>query len=345
MREGFWQSHLAAYETPRIVRLAANLHAASFPLMKLLPARFMLDRAEADGKLTCGDHVVETTSGTFGLALAMLAAVRNYTLTLVTASSLLDEPFARRLRQLGAEIVVTPDPEGSGNQAGRLDRLKAILRERPDTFWPRQYDNPHNALAYARLAELVLRQLGQVDCLVACTGSGGSLCGTGGFLRALFPHLTLIAVDTHRSVLFGQPAGARLLRGLGNSIVPANLAHEAIDEVHWVGGLPAFAATRRLNRVHGLYMGPTSGAAFLVARWYARRNRSATTLVILADEGHRYHDTVYRDDWLADLQGWPPTLADEPVPLARPAPGGEAMWTRLHWQRRSLPSIARNSEI
>jgi cysteine synthase A len=282
-------SVLAAYETPRTVRLAPNLHAACFSLMKLLPARFMLDRAAADGRLPRGGHIAETTSGTFGLALAMLAAVRGYQLTLVSASSLLDDRFRRRIEQLGAEVVVTQDPDRSGNQLGRLHQLETILAERPGTFWPRQYDNPDNPLAYARLAELVLRGLGQVDCLVGCVGSGGSLCGTGGFLRSLFPQMKIIAVDTHSSVLFGHTPGPRLLRGLGNTIMPANLIHEMVDEVHWVGALPAFAAARALYREHALYMGPTSGAAVLVAKWHARNNPAAATMVILADEGHRYH--------------------------------------------------------
>lgn len=328
----------AAYEAPRIVRLAPNLHAVCFALMKLMPARFMLDRARDDGRLHPGGHIVETTSGTFGLGLAMLAAVRGYRLTLISAASLIDAPFRRRLEQLGATVLVTDDPQGSGNQRGRLARLESILEREPDAFWPRQYDNPDNPLAYSRLAEAIMRAIGRVDCLIGCVGSGGSLCGTTRFLRAVFPQLKAIAVDTHRSVLFGHPPGRRLLRGMGNSIMPANLDHGLIDEVHWVGALPAFAAARSLYRRHALHMGPTSGAAALVASWYARCEPAASTVVILADEGHRYRDTLYDDAWLAALPGWPVAEPAAPRRLTRTEPASEADWTFLAWNRRPAPA-------
>lgn len=327
---------LAAYETPRLARLAPNLFAACFPLMKLLPARFMLERAQAAGRLRSGGPVAETTSGTFGLALAMLSAVRGFDLILVSAASLIDERLRRRLELLGATLHVIDDRKGSGVQRERLERLNAILKDRPETFWPRQYNNPDNRLAYGRLAEWITRKIGCVDCLVGCVGSGGSLCGTGGFLREIFPALTVIAVDTHRSVLFGHAPGRRLLRGLGNSILPRNLDHQMIDEVHWVGALPAFAAARKLYRENALFMGPTSGAAALVAQWHARNHPGAITVVILPDEGYRYQDTVFNDDWLAALGGWPIPDVDEPVTLSRIEPAGEAVWTRMAWGRRSL---------
>jgi cysteine synthase A len=111
MRQARSESFLRAYETPKIVRLASNLHVACFPLMKLLPARFILDRASFDGRLGEGGDIVETSSGSFGLALAMLAAVRNYRLTLVTASSLMDGSFKRRIEHLGASVIVTKETD------------------------------------------------------------------------------------------------------------------------------------------------------------------------------------------------------------------------------------------
>jgi cysteine synthase len=330
------EQYLSEYEAPRFAKLRPNLHAACFPLMKLLPARFILDRAQSSGQLSAGGHIAETTSGTFGLALALLAAVRGYELTLVTASSLIDDAFRRRLELLGAAVRATADHKGTGDQEARLAELRGILEDRPETFWPRQYDNPQNALAYGRLAERIVRVVGRVDCLVGCVGSGGSLCGTGGFLRTLFPGLRLVAVDTNRSVLFGHPAGPRLLRGLGNSIVPANLKHEAIDEVHWVGALPAFSAARAHYREHAIFMGPTSGAAALVAGWHAGRDPGASCVVILPDEGHRYQDTLYDDAWLEALEGWPVCAPTTPVQLTRVQPGGECDWTYVEWRRREL---------
>ncbi|MER9061779.1 PLP-dependent cysteine synthase family protein [Mesorhizobium sp. M0698] len=333
------EDYLRAYETPRFAQLAPNLNVACFSLMKLLPARFMVDRAEASGRLKRGGHIIETTSGTFGLAIAMLAAARGYGLTLVTASSLIDVKLKRRLEQLGAKVMAIDDPQGDGNQRGRLEYLQKTLQDNPDTYWPRQYDSPENRLAYARLADLVVRSLGRVDCLVGCVGTGGSLCGTGGFLRELFPDLRMIAVDTHRSMLFGQPVGRRMLRGLGNSVLPDNVRHEMIDDIHWVGALPAYAMAHGLFRDHGLFMGPTSGAAALVGAWFAKQNPEASTVVIMPDEGHRHSDTVYNPDWLAGLKDWPISIPLEPTVLKRIHPAEETAWTRFPWDRRTLSAV------
>ncbi|MCA0012024.1 PLP-dependent cysteine synthase family protein [Mesorhizobium sp. B292B1B] len=331
--------YLRAFEAPRFAKLAPSLTAACFPLMKLMPARFMVDRAFASGRLETGGHIVETTSGTFGLAMAMLAAVGRYELTLITASSLIDLKLSRRLERLGAKVLSVDDPKGDGNQPGRLERLQTIVESNPDIYWPRQYDSPENPLAYARLAEMIVRNFGRVDCLVGCVGTGGSLCGTGGFLRELFPHLRIVAVDTHRSMLFGQPVGRRMLRGLGNSVLPANVRHDMIDEVHWVGALPAYAMAHELFRDHGIFMGPTSGAAALVARWVTRQMPDMATVVIMPDEGHRHSDTVYNDEWLSKIEGWPMVIPSEPVEIDRIGPAPETDWTRFPWRRRTLNEV------
>lgn len=338
------RDYLRAFETPRFAPLAPNLLAAAFPLMKLMPARYMVDRAEASGSLMPHGHIVETTSGTFGLAVALLASARGYRLTLLTATSLIDPKLRHRLERLGAKVVAIDDPAGDGNQRGRLERLQELIQENPDTFWPQQYDSPGNRLAYARLAEQAVRALGRINCLVGCVGTGGSLCGTGGFLRELFPELRIVAVDTHRSVLFGQPVGRRMLRGLGNSVLPANVLHEMIDEIHWVGALPAYAMAHAMFREHGLFMGPTSGAAALVASWVARNNPDAATLVIMPDAGHRHAETVYNDTWLSSLPGWPVAIAQGPADLERIAPADETEWTRFGWQRRSLAAVLAEQE-
>lgn len=328
--------YFRALETPRMATLSPNLVAAVFPLMKLMPARYILDRAAADGEIKAGAHIVETTSGTFGMALALLSAARRYQLTLITASSLIDAKYTARLERLGAAVIIVEDSSGNGDQLGRLQRLERIRHEARNCFWPRQYDNPGNWLAYAKLAELLIRTAGKIDYLVGCVGSGGSLCGTGTFLRAVFPHLSILAVDTHRSILFGQPVGKRMLRGLGNSVIPGNLRHELIDEVHWVGAYPAFGEARRLLREHGIFQGPTSAAAALVGRWVASRCPDARVAVIMPDEGQRYVDTVYDDRWLASLPGWSEANPPEPELLTCIKPASEADWTRFSWARRSL---------
>ncbi|MFG2225129.1 pyridoxal-phosphate dependent enzyme [Streptomyces sp. NPDC048644] len=325
---------------PRLIRLGPNLCAAAFTLMKLLPARFMLDRAEQRGELGPGTTVLETSSGTFALGLAMVCRLRGYPLVIV-GDPAIDPALRRRLLELGTrvEICAEPSPDG-GFQRARLDRLEELRAQYPDHYVPGQYHNPDNPNAYAAVAEQLTESLGVVDCLVGPVGSGGSTGGTAAFLRLLNSDLRLIGVDTSPSAIFGQPDGPRTVRGLGNSLVPANVRHAAYDEVHWAGAAEVFRATRELHARHALYMGPTSGAAFLVARWYAERHPDAQVVALLPDEGHRYQDSVYQDEWLA-AQGFtdePPATAPRTVTHPGLALGG---WARMDWHRRSLDDALR----
>jgi hypothetical protein len=145
-------------------------------------------------------------------------------------------------------------------------------------------------------------------------------------------------VDTQSSILFGHPDGHRELRGLGMSLMPANLEHRTFDTVQWCSATAAYAATRELHRRHALFMGPTSGAAYLAARWFAERNPDALTVVMFPDEGYRYLDTVYDDAWLTangHSVGPPPAepvVVDDPtVPVAP--------WATYEWRRRSYDEV------
>ena len=323
---------------PKLIRLDRNLYGAAFFLMKLLPARFILDRARDAGLLREGSVVIETTSGTFGLALAMLCNLRNYKLFVVSDPAI-DPPLQRRLEDLGAtvEIVREPSPVG-GFQQARLDRMNELRAAHPDHFWPAQYSNPHNPGAYAPFAEMLTEAIGKIDCLVGTVGSGGSVCGTGSYLRLLFPQLNVVGVDTHGSVIFGQPDHKRTLRGLGNSLMPPNVNHSVFDEIHWVDAASGLAATRALHRQHALYMGPTSGTAYLVARWWAKRNPDATVVVVLPDEGYRYQDTVYDDQWLHDQSLWLADLPEEPVVVKHPLEAGTE-WSCIDWRRHTYEQM------
>ncbi|HVG17887.1 MAG TPA: cysteine synthase family protein [Blastocatellia bacterium] len=323
---------------PRIIRLGKNLYAAAFFLMKLLPARLMLDRAGDAGLIGPGSVVIETSSGTFGLALALLCNLRGYRLILVSDSAI-DLPLQRRLEDLSAsvEIVKEPAPVG-GFQQARLDRMSELRAAHPNHFWPSQYDNADNPDSYVRLAELLARSVDKIDCLVGAVGSGGSMCGTSSHLRVKFPHLKAVGVDTHGSVLFGQPDRKRLLRGLGNSLMPKNLNHSAFDEVHWVSAAEAFTATRNLHRQQGLYVGPTSGASYLAARWWAEKNPDANVVVLFADEGYRYQNNVYDDEWLSDNSAWLPSLPPGPTLVQHPSEAGPG-WSHIDWNRRTYEQV------
>jgi S-sulfo-L-cysteine synthase (3-phospho-L-serine-dependent) len=335
-----------AIALPRIVRLRSNLVALAFPLMKLLPARFIVRRALEDGALRPGGLIAETTSGTFGLALAMVARLRGHPLALVSDPAV-DAPLRRRLEELGATVHVVREAGASGGfQQARLEVLERVLAENPGSFCPRQYSNPHHPESYAPCAEQLVHAAGAVDCLVGTVGSGGSVCGISSYLRLLFPELSVVGVDTHRSVVFGQSdAGSgRLLRGLGNSLMPPNVDHTAFDLVHWVGAAEAFHATRRLHRDHAIFAGPTSGAAYLVADWWARENPDALAAVVFPDEGYRYQDTVYDDAWLEAKGARLDALPAAPVEWERPHDGDDP-WSFHRWNRRTYAEVMPSSTL
>jgi cysteine synthase A len=333
-------NYVDAIALPRVVWLRPNLIGLAFNLMKLLPARFIVRKALEEGELAPGGLIAETTSGTFGLALAMVARLRGHPLTLVSDPAI-DPPLQRRLEDLGATVHIVREPGPTGGfQQARLAVLERILAENPGSFCPRQYSNPHNPASYAPCAEQLAHAAGGIDTLIGTVGSGGSVCGISSYLRLLFPELNVIGVDTHRSVLFGQSdAGSgRALRGLGNSLMPPNVDHTAFDLVHWVGAAEAFQATRRLHRDHALFMGPTSGAAYLVADWWAREHPDTLSAVIFPDEGYRYQDTVYDNAWLAEKGLLRDTLPAGPVEWDRPHDGDDP-WSFHRWGRRSFAEV------
>lgn len=319
---------------PHLVRLGSNLWGASFKLMKMLPADRIVSEAIGNGQLGPDTLILESTSGTFGLALAMKSALVGRRLILVTDPAM-DPRLCRRVAGLGTTIEMCATPSAAGEfQTVRLARLAALRERYPDSFWPRQYDNPLNPASYAVVADHLLDRLGRVDALVGTVGSGGSMCGTAAGLRAR-GSLVVVGVDTPGSVLFGQPERARELRGLGNSVMPANLDHTAFDEVHWCPAAVAYRETRRLHRRHALFHGPTSGAAMAVARWWSARSPDARTVVLLPDQGDRYLDTVYDDVWLdAEPQR---RVGVGPVEVARPA--DRPSWTWMRWGRRTLADV------
>ena len=328
----------AAHELPKIIQLGDNLYAASFFLMKLMPARFILDRAQEDCLLRAGSTVIETSSGTFALALAILCAERGYRLIIVTDPAI-DAGLKRRLEDLGTRVEIVPAPAAVGGyQRARLDRMSELMLEHPSHFWPSQYDNPHNPDAYAPLVELIVESVGQPDCLVGPVGSGGSMSGTSKYIRTIFPKLHAVAVDTFGSVLFGQPDQKRLLRGLGNSLMPKNLDHTVFDEVHWVSARTAFFVTRQLHRTRAVFAGPTSGAAYAIGRWWASQHPDKVAVCIFPDEGYRYLETVYDDAWLKAQGVWTRHMPAGPTLVGEPREA-HPDWARLNWGQRTYEQV------
>ena len=343
MNQSVFSSVIEAKLRPEVVRVQGNLYAACFFLMKLIPAHHILIRAREEGSLAPGAAVIESSSGSFALALAMISRLSGFRLTLVS-DPVIDERLGRRLRDLGAtlDIVSTPAPVG-GIQKARLDRLTELMRLRPNAYWPQQYENLRNPESYGPTAESILGQLGRIDVLGGPVGSGGSVGGFAAALRQSNPDLRVIGVDTFGSVLFGQKEGPRLLRGLGNSLMPGVLDHTLFDEVHWLSAAEAFRATRELHSSTALFQGPTSGAAWMVARWYARRNPGSQVLVLCPDEGYRYLDDVYDDSWLRAKGVLLERGTPEPHWVTHPDEAGPP-WAAIEWRRRTIQAVTGHEE-
>lgn len=319
---------------PKLIRIDSNLICMVFDLMKLLPAKFIIESAIKEGQIDMNTTVVETSSGTFAYGMAQVCNMYGLRSHIVSDPSI-DETLKGRLEFLGATVEIVQKPARTGGyQAARLALLKKRLAK-GEAFWTRQYDNKNNNKSYDTVGTLVTHTIGEVDIIVATIGSGGSLSGLISSLRKYNPSLIGIAVDSNGSVLFGQIDTSRLLRGMGNSIMPKNLKHELIDEVHWIDAQQAFYFTRKLFYETNLFMGPTSGAAYSVAQWYASNHPSKKVVVVLPDQGYRYQETVYSDKWLNNhgFAGWKPS--DAPATVRSPLQAGSG-WARMAWNRRSL---------
>ncbi|MEU9123133.1 pyridoxal-phosphate dependent enzyme [Streptomyces sp. NPDC048506] len=296
--------------------------------MKARAAVSMLLGAEERGELRPGAPVVESTSGTLGVGLAFAGQALGHPVVLVGDAEL--EPSMRQLlRSHGVRLDIVDRPAAEGGwQAARLARLRTLLAELPDAYWPDQYNNPDNVAGYASLAAELAAELDHLDVLVCSVGTGGHSAGVIGPLRRHWPGLRLIGVDATGSTIFGQPARPRLMRGLGSSIHPRNVAYPAFDEVHWVGPTESADACRRLATGNFVSGGWSTGAAALVAAWAARVQPGAVVATVFPDGPQRYLGSVFDDDFATahglDLARAAPRPVEIPHPRAVEATG----WVR-----------------
>jgi cysteine synthase A len=320
----YYDSVVAAIGGTPLVRLDlgpdtevfAKLELQNLFGMKDRVARQVLMAAEASGELAPGAPIVESSSGTMALGLALVGTALGHPVHIVTDPRI-DPVTLAKLQALGCVVEIVQAMSGQGWQSARLERLQQLLESLPGAFWPRQYSNPQNPEAYRHLAAELASEVGDVDILVGATGSGGSLSGSARALRRLRPGLRVVAVDSVGSVLFGQPdRPGRLQSGLGNSLMPPNLDHAAVDEVHWLNDREAFAGTRALAAEQAIFGGNTSGSVYRVLKHLARREPPGTRIVgIMPDRGDRYFSTVYDDEyWKShDLLDLADSAEPEPV--------------------------------
>jgi len=253
----------------------------------------MIDAAEKAGLIKPDTIIVEPTSGNTGIALAMVCAARGYKLVLTMPETMSKE---RRilLRAYGAELILTPGPDGMG---GAIRRAEELAASDPRYFIPQQFKNPANPEIHrATTAEEIWRDTeGKADILVSGVGTGGTITGVGEVLKARKPEFKVVAVEPAASpVLSGGAKGPHPIQGIGAGFIPAILNTQIYDEVIRVENEDAFATARRAAREEGLLVGISSGAALWAAVQLAHRpeNEGKLIVTIIPSFGERYLSTA-----------------------------------------------------
>ena len=256
-------------------------------------AKFIIEAAEAEGKLCPGGTIIEPTSGNTGIGLAALATGRGYR-TIIVMPDTMSAERRNILKAYGAEVVLTPGAEG---MKGSIAKAEELQRQIPGSIIAGQFENPANPAAhYATTGpEIWADTEGKVDILVAGVGTGGTLSGTAKYLKEKNPDIKVVAVEpTASPVLSKGHGGAHGIQGIGAGFIPEVLDTTLYNEVMTVADEDAFAAGRMVAKTEGVLVGISSGAAVWAAVELAKReeNRGKTIVTILPDTGERYLSTA-----------------------------------------------------
>ena len=253
----------------------------------------MIDAAEKSGKINKNTTIVEPTSGNTGIGLAMVCAARGYKL-IITMPETMSRERRMLMRAYGAELVLTPGPEGMG---GAIAKAKELAEANPDSFFiPQQFENPANPEVHRNTTavEIWNDTDGKVDIVVAGVGTGGTITGIGEVLKAKNPNIQVVAVEPAASpVLSGGPKGPHPIQGIGAGFLPSILNTEIYDEIIQVPSEAAFETARAVGSQEGVLVGISSGAAVWAAVQLAKRpeNKGKNIVVIIPSNGERYLST------------------------------------------------------
>lgn len=267
-------------------------------------AAFLINEAESSGRLMPGGTIVESSSGNFGIGLAMIGAARGYSVVIVVDAKT-PPPMRRLLRAYGAKLIDVPlseaDAEGS-MQVARMNRAKALSEEIRGAWYPCQHLNPLNPEAhYDFTAREIDSAFGSsLDAIVVGVSTAGQLAGIGKYIRRVHPKIKLVAVDVAGSAILGTPRHSYKMTGIGLSFIPPNFDASLVDAAYSVSDAVAFSVCRTLALREGLLLGASTGAIAAAALAYAHSFATPQRIVLVnPDRGDRYLETVFDDEWIA----------------------------------------------
>ena len=269
----------------------------------------MIEAAEKDGRLKPGGHIVEATAGNTGLALALVAAQKGYTLSVVVPDKMSDEKISH-LRAMGAEVVMTRSDVAKGHPEYYQDVAARLAASRPGAFYINQFSNDANAVAHLNsTGPEIWEQLdGKVDAVVVGVGSGGTLSGIGHYLRNKNPNIQMILADPVGSILTPlvnegkhvEP-GSWLVEGIGEDFVPSICDLTLVTKAFAVSDGDAFHTARELLRKEGILAGSSVGTLLCAALRYCREQKEPKNVVtFICDSGAKYLSKMFNDFWMTD---------------------------------------------
>ena len=262
----------------------------------------MVERAERAGLLKPGGTIVEPTSGNTGAGLAIVAALKGYRCVFVMPDKMSQEKIAL-LRGYGAEVVIAPTAVPPDSPESYYSVANRLTAEIPGAYQPNQYANPANPEAHYRTTgpELWRQTGGAIDVFVAGIGTGGTITGTGRYLKEQKPDLVVVGADPEGSIYTSDDVHPYLVEGVGEDFWPETFDRSAVDRYVTVSDRDSFLMTRRLAREEGLLVGGSCGLATVAAVEVAKEyGRDATIVVLLPDSGRGYLSKIYNDDWMRD---------------------------------------------